>query len=423
MFSTSMIKLSLLSFYLRLSAGPTLAKPFRRLVWLTIVIVIAFCGAYLLCLVLACRPLRSFWLAFDYAWAQENEYYCDSEGITLLTATAVSVLLDFTIVLLPIMLLWHLDIPRIQKFGIAGIFAMGTFTCVAGLIRIKYVYVSFYETWDATCKSLPFSRSRFWTCGPQGAHLAILPLNPLCSGDLYDLFIWTEIEVLMASICGSAPALKVFFRNSSILPTTITTQNKTSGNSSVVTSLRHRHYRFPKLLRTGTATPTTTSAPSSNATINGDTEDIVTILDEKYSDVGKNDSVANKELCSNDSIDAVSTIGSMRQPSPPSFQKPVGPSAALERKTSKLSFDSIACYGRNNDGEGVEKMRSVRSFEAPREGRVGIKRNQSFEIGGARSRASLLGEVRIERMVEVVLEDRDGDEGNLGVRGGELNFG
>ena len=150
-------------------------------------------------------------------------------------------------------------------------------------------------------------------------------------------------------------------------------------------------------------------------------EDVITVMDEKSREVSKGAAAASKELRHYDSVDAVSTIGGIRQPSPQQDQN--GPKLTTtddEKKAPKLGFDSISCYGRpSNDGE-VEGMRSVKSFEAPREGRVGIRRNQSFENAGARSRASLLGEVRIERMVEVVLEDGDG--GKVGGSGEDLTF-
>ena len=61
-------------------------------------------------------------------------------------------------------------------------FAIGFFLCVAGVVRLVYVWRIFNDTYDAT-----------WVA--------------------WDAWLWTNIEVVLGVIVASAPALKVFFKN------------------------------------------------------------------------------------------------------------------------------------------------------------------------------------------------------------------
>lgn len=96
-------------------------------------------------------------------------------------SSAVSAM-DLAVALLPTALFWNLRLPRRQKIAIWSLFAVGCTTAIASLIRIYYVYLDFYQSYDIT----------WWG---------------------FYLWLWTEIELAVATICASAPSLKAIFKH------------------------------------------------------------------------------------------------------------------------------------------------------------------------------------------------------------------
>lgn len=96
-----------------------------------------------------------------------------------MTASGVSAL-DLAVALMPTMLFWNLHLPRRQKIALWSLFAIGCMTAVASLIRFYYIYLDFYKSYDFT----------WW-----GFYLSV----------------WTDVELSVAIICASAPALKAIF--------------------------------------------------------------------------------------------------------------------------------------------------------------------------------------------------------------------
>ncbi|KAF2492281.1 hypothetical protein BU16DRAFT_467793 [Lophium mytilinum] len=176
-------KISILFFYRRMAVG-SISKNFILLVWASIAFVIAYAVVFLIVLPLTCTPVNAFWDQFDFSpggWPATHEFHCHPEYKSLFAASSISMVQDIIAAVMPIMLLWNLQLPRRQKFAIYGIFALGLLTTICGAMRIYYVHFVYFETYDIS-----------WECLPG--------------------WLWSCIEVDLAVICASAPALKVFFR-------------------------------------------------------------------------------------------------------------------------------------------------------------------------------------------------------------------
>ncbi|KAF2666809.1 hypothetical protein BT63DRAFT_415909 [Microthyrium microscopicum] len=184
MTSTTLTKISILLFYRRLASG-TISNFFRWAVRLCIGFVASYYIAFTLALFLGCRPLDAFWNQLELDWRlthkEGRDWTCFNESADLLTATSVSVLQDFITCLMPCILFWRLQLPFRQKVALAAVFAFGFFTSLTAVVRLYYIQMIFYQTYDVT-----------WYTG-----LA---------------FLWTTIEVHLGIICASAPALKIFFQ-------------------------------------------------------------------------------------------------------------------------------------------------------------------------------------------------------------------
>jgi hypothetical protein len=73
-------------------------------------------------------------------------------------------------------------------------------------MRLVHTYKTFYQTYDVTCKLLIF-RS---TLADEKLFILIRVIVP---GEAPNLFLWTNLELQVALICASIPALKVFLKH------------------------------------------------------------------------------------------------------------------------------------------------------------------------------------------------------------------
>ncbi|KAF2816597.1 uncharacterized protein BDZ99DRAFT_515181 [Mytilinidion resinicola] len=182
-FATSPTKVSILFFYRRMANG-SISRNFILLVWASIAFVIVYAVIFITVLPLTCNPVNAFWNQFDFSpggWPETHKFHCHPEYKSLFAGASISMVQDIMAAVLPIMLLWNLQLPRRQKLAIYGIFALGLVTTICGAMRIYYLHWVYFETYDIS-----------WECLPG--------------------WLWSCLEADLAVICASAPALKVFFR-------------------------------------------------------------------------------------------------------------------------------------------------------------------------------------------------------------------
>ena len=122
--SSSLIKISILCFYRRLS-NRAIGRGFMYWVWGTMASVVAYFVSFTFAVVFTCNPVQGYWRMFDLMWRLQNEMKCHDEGPVIVAVVVVSTIQDFVIYGLPISLLWNLQIPRRQKAALIAIFAMG----------------------------------------------------------------------------------------------------------------------------------------------------------------------------------------------------------------------------------------------------------------------------------------------------------
>ena len=124
MVATSLIKISILCFYRRITSG-SISKTFILWVWASIVFVVLYCIGFTLAIVFTCSPIQGYWRFFDIAWRMKNELKCQNEGAIIVAVVVVSTVQDFIICALPVFLVWSLQISKRQKMALIGIFGLG----------------------------------------------------------------------------------------------------------------------------------------------------------------------------------------------------------------------------------------------------------------------------------------------------------
>ena len=120
---TTLVKVSILCFYRRLTGS--LTNTFVYWVWGSIIFCILYCIVFTLLIAFTCTPVVGFFRLFDVAWRLQNELRCQDEGAIIVAVACVSTVQDFIICLLPIFLIWNIQISKRQKLALCGIFGVG----------------------------------------------------------------------------------------------------------------------------------------------------------------------------------------------------------------------------------------------------------------------------------------------------------
>lgn len=176
--ASSFVKISVLLFYRRLSVK--FSKVFLIATWVGIVYNIVYMLGFFMTLLLICDPVYAYWQSFDPVWATTHEFRCNTEGLSLPASAGLSVLGDLYSTLLPVFLIYHLDVPRRQKLALYALFALGFLAVAAGIVRTVLLYRLLNSEFDFT-----------WI--------------------LWETWIWGVVELYVAIWAACAPALKPFF--------------------------------------------------------------------------------------------------------------------------------------------------------------------------------------------------------------------
>ena len=114
---TSLAKSSALFFYARIFNSAN-NKKFKYALWATQAAVFLWLFAILISVVFSCIPVQKTW----QPWI---EGHCSNEDTVWLGSVIPSIIIDFVILILPLPMLWKLQIKPLQKLLVTGIFICG----------------------------------------------------------------------------------------------------------------------------------------------------------------------------------------------------------------------------------------------------------------------------------------------------------
>lgn len=70
----------------------------------------------------------------------------------MLSFSVITIFLDFIILILPVPIVWTLQLSLKQRIAVISIFGAGIIVCVAGIVHAYFVDIalvrSYDETWD-----------------------------------------------------------------------------------------------------------------------------------------------------------------------------------------------------------------------------------------------------------------------------------
>ncbi|KAK4230138.1 hypothetical protein QBC38DRAFT_357712 [Podospora fimiseda] len=173
-----LVKMSLLISYLRL--GPD--RWARHAIYFLMFTVIGLTLATMFVCIFECWPPSLYWkLSAEFSSLAAKKCMNDTSRKIFFQANGIiNIVQDIGIYLLPIPILWKLQVPRRQKFAMLFLFSVGFVSLVAACIRVHYI--------------LKISKGEdIWYY-------------------FADYLNWCSIEVYAAIICGSASTFCVLFK-------------------------------------------------------------------------------------------------------------------------------------------------------------------------------------------------------------------
>ncbi|KAL8900402.1 MAG: hypothetical protein Q9192_001085 [Flavoplaca navasiana] len=90
-------------------------------------------------------------------WIPDLPGHCGNKHLLFILPPIAGIVTDVMLLVMPMPMLKTLHVPRIQKFGLAGLFCLGGFATVANCVRYSTL---FFETEDATYDIVP---ATIWT--------------------------------------------------------------------------------------------------------------------------------------------------------------------------------------------------------------------------------------------------------------------
>ncbi|KAL8786441.1 MAG: hypothetical protein Q9213_002757 [Squamulea squamosa] len=140
--SITATKLSILFFYHRLFPFRT----FNVVCLVTGIATILWWIGLMLTAFLHCRPLAYYW---DRSIPNGH---CVNDNLIGYTITSFNIVTDLVVLILPIPWLWGMNMAVPKRMAIVGLFVLGSFVCIAGIIRLPFL--SELQFSDATYTSV-----------------------------------------------------------------------------------------------------------------------------------------------------------------------------------------------------------------------------------------------------------------------------
>lgn len=135
-------KISLLFFYLRFAVQ----KLYRKLIWACIAFVIASAIAFVTASIFQCDPIHKAWDATGTVSGS-----CFDITALFFANAGLDIFQDVLVYILPMRMLYQVQIPRRQKIALMMVFAVGGFVVITGMIRLRSLKIA-QNTPDPSCK-------------------------------------------------------------------------------------------------------------------------------------------------------------------------------------------------------------------------------------------------------------------------------
>lgn len=136
----SLTKVSILLFYFRLFPQ----QGYRIFLWVMLGFVVLTGITSSVAGIFQCNPIPK-------AWDDDIPGTCFNRPALFFANAGLNIFQDFVIYLLPFPMLWNVQLPLKQRIALIGVFVVGAFVCITGIIRVPTLWdavSSEDSTWD-----------------------------------------------------------------------------------------------------------------------------------------------------------------------------------------------------------------------------------------------------------------------------------
>ncbi|KAI3401674.1 hypothetical protein diail_9338 [Diaporthe ilicicola] len=151
MVALGLTKVAMLLLYLKVFPGQT----FRRICFVMVAICLAYIISTSLATIFNCTPVSYNWTS----WTGETKGHCFSFNTFAWAQSSLNIVLDLTIILLPIPQLWKLNMGKKKRIQLVLMFSVGLFITVVSVVRLSAL-VEFATTTNATYDNVP---TAYWS--------------------------------------------------------------------------------------------------------------------------------------------------------------------------------------------------------------------------------------------------------------------
>ncbi|KAJ5081861.1 hypothetical protein NUU61_010125 [Penicillium alfredii] len=139
--------------------------------------ILGYFVAVVITIAAACRPFPFCWEHYINPQASGT---CIDVSEFLFASGIASVLIDALILCVPAPIIWKLQMPKSQRLAVTGILLLGSFVCVAGIVRVVMLARNLH------------SSDPSWTIAP--------------------VFVWSCVEPFIGIVCACLPTVSPLFR-------------------------------------------------------------------------------------------------------------------------------------------------------------------------------------------------------------------
>ncbi|KAF4767695.1 hypothetical protein N7455_011197 [Penicillium solitum] len=149
----------------------------RWLLYFAISIILGYFVAVIVTIAAACRPTSYFWEQYTDPTAEGT---CIDVPQFFFVNGIAAVIIDVMILCVPAPVIWKLQMPKSQRVAVTSILLLGGFVCVAGVVRVVFLYKHTH------------SNDPSWTIAP--------------------VFMWSCVEPFIGIVCACLPTFSPLFR-------------------------------------------------------------------------------------------------------------------------------------------------------------------------------------------------------------------
>ncbi|TAQ83145.1 hypothetical protein B7494_g8530 [Chlorociboria aeruginascens] len=202
------VKMAILFTYVRIFT--LRIRWFKFAVWAAMFYVSAWAFGTFIMTVTECRPLNYFWESVNINRATPAVGKCTINTQAAEISTSIlNTIGDFILLILPMTVIWGLNLNMAKKIGIMGIFCVGILACVASILRFVSTLTVVNNTSDTTWDAVP-------------------------------VYTWTPVEAAVGLLCACFPVIGPLFSMFKTKLTTMVTSQPYGSNTAGYAQTREK---------------------------------------------------------------------------------------------------------------------------------------------------------------------------------------